>query len=545
MNVAEAIARTLVDEGVDAVFSLLGDGTMHIVLHLAELGIPVYETRHEAIAVAMADGYSRSTGKVGLCAITGGPALAHTLVPLTSAARTDSQVIVLTGPSSRDDLTGRQQFDHGAMTTLAGAQFRPIHSADVAVERTREAVDVARIERSPVVLDVTEEIQQEAFEWDVESRPTPAWRTAQRIHPDPVAIDEAVRLIDASERPVVLAGRGAVASGAREALLDLAAHAGAVVGTALDARGLFHGDPFDAGVAGLYSTPGATEVYGGADLVVSFGASLNAHTTVDGYLFPEARVVQVDILSPRPMRSGETADCYVHGDALAVARALRERVSAGQRHRTDEVAALLATDPDPWDVDLEDGLVDPRALCAALDELLPPECGWASGNSGHFWAFPIMHMPRRREPMIFSTYFGAIGYGIPVGLGAAIGHPDRPMVVFEGDASTVMYVQAIETAARYGARMLIVALNDQVLGAEYHKLVARGIDPTLSRTPDLDLAAVATSLGCPGVTLTDLDRLPAIVEQFLEGDGPLFVDARVSPSVPSRPTRRTEYGLDD
>ncbi|MFC2177032.1 thiamine pyrophosphate-binding protein [Actinomycetota bacterium] len=544
MNVGEAIAKALIDEGIDAVFSLLGDGTARIVYHLAEAGLPIYEGRHEAYVYAMADGYSRATGRPTVCAITGGPAVGHTFTAMTSAARTDSSVILLTGPSSRDDLRGRQRLDHRAMTELTGAAYFPIHAPDVAVQRVRELGDFLQASRRPAVLDVPEVVQTAEFDGAIASRPRPAWTTPRRLHPDPDAIEQAVGLIAGAERVVIIAGGGAVASGARDELIRLGEATGALMAATINARGLFHGERFDAGVSGGFASDPAVELFPQADVVLSFGTGMERFVTRRGGLFPNASYVQVDVKPPGPMASGAAADCYVQGDALIVAQALRTAVEsnpAPEGYRTEEVAARLGDPVDPATFEIEGGRVDPRELCAQLDEVLPDNCGWVSGNSGHFWAFPITHMRRWRQPLLYASYFGAIGYGIPVGLGATLANGGDPVVVFEGDAGAMMHIQTMETAARYGAHMLVVVLNDGALGAEYHNLVAEGYQPDLSLTPDADLAGLARHLGCRGATLTDLDGLPNLVSEFLSGGGPMLVDARVSRSVISRSTRRTVY----
>jgi acetolactate synthase-1/2/3 large subunit len=542
MNVGEAIARTLVAEGVSAVFSLLGDGTARIVYHLARLGVPVYEGRHEAYVYAMADGYGRATGRPTVCAITGGPALGHTFTAMTSAARSGSPVLLLTGPSSRDDLAGRQRLDHRSMTELTGARYYPIHDPGVAVQRVRDAVDSIRANHAPAVLDVPEVAQVAEFAGDLTARPLPGWTAPQRVHPDPRAVEEAARLITGAAFPVVLAGAGA--HGARDELLGLGADTGSLLATTINARGLFHGDDYDAGVAGGFAHGAAAALFRKADLVISFGTSMDRFVTRGGALFPEAILVQVDVRPPGPMAGGAHANCYVQGDAGVVAAAIRAALGSRSGHtgyRTDEVAGLLAGAIDPLVIELEEGRVDPRQLCAMLDELLPEDCGWVSGNSGHFWAFPIMHMPRWRSPRLFASSFGAIGYGIPVGLGAALADADRPVVVFEGDGGAMMHIQALETAAIYRASILAVVLNDGALGAEYHNLVAEGYEPDLSLTPDLDLAAVARRLGCRGARLTDIAGLGDLVSDFLTGEGPMLIDARVSRRVISPPTRRSVY----
>jgi thiamine pyrophosphate-dependent acetolactate synthase large subunit-like protein len=541
VKVGEAIARALVDEGIDAVFSLLGDGTFRIVYHLAELGIPIYEGRHEAYVYAMADGYSRATGRPTVCAITGGPALGHTFTAMTSAARTESSVLLLTGPESRDNLSGRQRLDHRAMTELTGATYVPVHDPGMAVQRVRDAVDAIRSRRTPAVLDVPEVVQAAELANQLAQRRTPAWTNPQRLHPDPRKIDEAVRLIESAERPVVLAGAGVLASGARDELLELSDQIGALLATTINARGLFHGHPYNAGVAGGYASEPATDLFGTADLVIGFGSSMDRFVTRDGALFPDATFVVVDVRPPGPMASGRSAECHIQGDARATAVALGAALDREPRrtgYRTSEVAGRLTQPADPFEVELEPGCVDPREVCALLDELLPDSCGWVSGNSGHFWAFPIMHMDRWRRPTLHASYFGAIGYGIPVGLGAALADRGNPIVVFEGDAGAMMHIQVVETAARYNAPLLIVVLNDGALGAEYHGMVAEGYDPQLSVLPDLDLAGLARQLGSRSATLTDVAQLPDLVAEFVAGDGPMLIDARVSRRVVSRPMRR-------
>ncbi|HSJ27191.1 MAG TPA: thiamine pyrophosphate-binding protein [Acidimicrobiia bacterium] len=548
MKVAEAIAKTLVAEGIDTVFSLLGEATMHVVSHLDSLGVKVVDCRHEGAAMAMADGYSRASGKPVLCAVTTGPAFAHTLVPLTSASRTRSQVVVLTGLRSHDDLGDRQRMDHQGIARMAGVSYRPLMDPDNAVERVREAVDLARYEGRPVVLDVAEEIQVQDYPWGVDERPLPAWRKPQRMHPDPAVVEEAVRMLAGAERPVIIAGIGAVHSGARDEIIALAQDTGALLASTLDSKGLFDGDPYNAGIAGLYSSDPVMALFAEADCVVSFGASLNAYTMAKGYLLPSASFIQVDVLSPRPMKSGQDAECYIQGDALATARALRDGLrSAGAAdktgYRTAEIASTLANvEIDPVEIEIGPDELDPRRVCAEVDELLPDTVGFATGLSGHFWSFTALHMTKRRTPVVNGTYVGAIGYGVPVGIGAALADPDRPMVVFEGDGSLMQNIHALETAARHGVRILVVVMNNESLGAELYKMTLKGLNAELSNAPGLDIAGVAAAFGCRSITATSMDQVRSFTREFLEGTGPYVLDARISRKVMSRTFRRSNLG---
>lgn len=548
MNVAGVIAQTLVDEGIDTVFSLLGEATMHVVSALDELGVKVVDCRHEGAAMAMADGYSRATGKPVLCAVTTGPAFAHTLVPLTSAGRTRSQVVVLTGLRNMDDLNDRQRMDHQGIARLANVAYRPLTDPDNVVDRTREVIDLARYEGRPVVYDVPEQVQVVSYDWDLFDRSLPAWRVPQRIQPDPRVVADAASMISGAQRPVIVAGLGVIQSEARDEVLALADDIGALVATTLESKGLFDGDPYNAGIAGLYSSDPVMQCFAEADVVISFGASLNGYTLAKGYVFPIAEFVQVDVLSPRPMRSGQDAECYVQGDAKAVAEALRERVAAAggvstAGFRTADVAARLsANDIDPVEIEVGADELDPRRVCAEIDRRLPEECGFATGMSGHFWSFTALHMTRRRWPMLASTFVGAIGYGVPVGVGAAIGNEGRPMVIFEGDGSLMQNVHALETAARHDVRALIVVMNNEALGAELYKMGLKGLNAELSTAPGLDVSGVARALGCTSITATSMVQVGEFVDEFLAGTGTYVLDARISPAVMSRTFRRANLG---
>jgi thiamine pyrophosphate-dependent acetolactate synthase large subunit-like protein len=513
-------------------------------VRLAELGVPVYEARHEATAMAMADGYARSTGKVAICSVTAGPGLAHTFVPLWSASRrTPSPVVVLTGPHSRDDIGGRQALDHEGLVRMSGVHYRPLGAAGIAVERSRAVIDLARSTGRPVVFDVPLDVQDQDYPWEFEPRPTPQWHQSQTMAPDPVQVAAAADLLRAAQRPVVVAGGGAASVAARDELAALAEACGALVATSTNARGLFYGDRFNAGVAGLFSNPASTAQFAEADCVVAFGASLNNHTTVGGYLWPAARFVRVDTAPPEPMENGQAADCYVRGDAIATARALREQLGSpsGPGYRTDAVAEALRAEVDETSFEIEPGRVDPRELCARLDELLPDDCGLVSG-AAHYWSFPQMHMPRWREPLLYSSYSGSIGYSVSVALGASLA-TSRPIVVFEGDGGLMMNPHVLDSVARSGARLLVVLMNDHALGAEFHKLRAKGLDPSLAVHPELDLAAMATLMGCRSAVVTDVGQLEGLVKEFVAGDGPMVLDARVSRNVVSQPYRRSYFGI--
>jgi thiamine pyrophosphate-dependent acetolactate synthase large subunit-like protein len=140
--------------------------------------------------------------------------------------------------------------------------------------------------------------------------------------------------------------------------------------------------------------------------------------------------------------------------------------------------------------------------------------------------------------------FGCIGQAVPTAIGAAVALNGAPLAVVDGDASTLMHMSELDTAARLGVKLLIAVFNDEALGAEYQKLVSKNMDARASAIPTPDLAAVARAFGCRGELARTLDAVKAGVDEFMTGDGPMLLDIRVSRSVISVPYSRLWFGVD-
>ena len=349
--------------------------------------------------------------------------------------------------------------------------------------------------------------------------------------------------LEAAERPLIVAGRGAVLAGARDPLEALGARIGALLATSAVANGLFAGLPYAAGIAGGFATPLAAGLLPRADVVLAFGAALNMWTTSHGALIgPDARVIQVDvdeeaIGAHRPVALG------LVGDAAEAARALQEELAArGVRRpgvRTPELAEELSLRR--WrDEPLEaagtpasaaNGHVDPRELSIALDRLLPAERTVAV-DSGAFLGWPAMYLEvPDAAAWVFSNGFQAVGLGLGSAIGAAVARPDRLTVAALGDGGALMALPELETAARLGLRLLVVVYDDAAYGAEVHHFGPQGHPVDLAQFPDADLAALARAAGAEGVTVRSLGDLAALERWLAAPAGPLLLDAKVDPAV--------------
>jgi thiamine pyrophosphate-dependent acetolactate synthase large subunit-like protein len=336
--------------------------------------------------------------------------------------------------------------------------------------------------------------------------------------------------------PAVPPPPGAVLSGAGPALRRLGELTGAVLATSAVANGLFAGDPYDLGIAGGFSSPLAARLLREADVVIAFGAGLNQWTTRHGTLIgPDARVVQVDldadaIGAHRPIHAG------VVGDTAATTSALVAALE-GQGH-TDWRTAALAEDirdyrwrDEPYEESAAAGVLDPRTLTIALDDLLPAE-RTVVVDSGHFMGWPSMYL-RVPDPagFVFPQAFQCVGLGLGNAIGAAIARPDRLTVAALGDGGALMALSELETLGRLRLPMLVVIYDDAAYGAEVHHFRRRGEAVDLAQFPGTDFAALAEAAGCAGLTARRVEDLDGVRRWLEHRDRPLVLDAKVDPDI--------------
>ena len=357
---------------------------------------------------------------------------------------------------------------------------------------------------------------------------------APALAPPAPAPEAAARLAQAlteAERPVFVAGRGARA--ARTPLEELADACGALLATSAVAKGLFHGSPWDLGVSGGFASPLTAELITAADLVVGWGSSLNMWTMRHGKLIsPGARVAQVDDDSAA-IGAHRQVDIAVHGDVAQTARVVLAGVRPQPGYRSGELGARIAREVRwrdvPYDDQGGDGVIDPRTVTIALDDLLPADRVVAI-DSGNFMGYPSMFLSVPDEQgFCFTQAYQSIGLGLASAIGAALAQPDRLPVAALGDGGALMGVSELETVVRLGLPMVIVVYDDEAYGAEVHHFGPDGFALDTVRFPPADIAAIGRGFGCAGVTVRSLEDLGP-VREWLGGprDRPLVIDAKVT-----------------
>jgi thiamine pyrophosphate-dependent acetolactate synthase large subunit-like protein len=337
---------------------------------------------------------------------------------------------------------------------------------------------------------------------------------------------------------LVLAGRGAVIAGAREALVELADLIGAPVATTIGAKDFFRGHPFDLGICGTLSTEVTTEAIGTADCVIAFGAGLNQYTSAQGSLFAGKRIVHCDVNASR-MGAFTRVDAAVIGDAKLSAQAMisglhesgLELGTSAFRSASLSNALAKASPLDEFVDRSTADTVDLRTAMVRLDELLPDRRTLVTDTGRYMlapWKFLHVDDPRY---FVSTVAFGSIGLGIGSAIGAALARPDELTVLVAGDGGFMQHVGDLSTVARNGLRMLVVVADDHAYGAEYRKLKEYGVDPAFSFNEWPDFASVARAMGGDGMTVTKLAELDDVARRLNETSGLLLVDLKLDPSV--------------
>jgi thiamine pyrophosphate-dependent acetolactate synthase large subunit-like protein len=467
-----------------------------------------------------------------------GPGLTNALTGIAEAAKSRTPLLVLAGDVPVGAVRSNFYFEQAEMARSVGAVAERIHTPATAREDTRRAVIRALRDRQTVVLSLPTDVQEAAFPDHLAplALPTPPGP----LHPDPSAVRALAEAIAKAQRPIVLAGRGAVISGAEAALVTLAERAGALLATTVCGHGLFAGDPWSVGISGGFSSPAAHELVSESDLILAFGASLTQWTTKRGKLIaPGTAVAQVDVENAR-LGYQMSVGFAVHADARAAAEAIlaeldARRVGSRLGWRTAETGSRMdqgSNHAAPYQDTSNARFIDPRTLSKAVDAILPMERVVAT-DSGHFCAWPprFLRVPSAKASCL-SHSFQSVGLGLASAIGLAIANPGALAVLGAGDGGFIMSIADLETAIRLKLRMCILIYNDSSYAAEVHLYRRRGYSVDIVQFPDTDFAAIARGYGARGVTVRTLDDLDPVRAWVAEGAPGVFViDAKVNPDL--------------
>jgi len=535
MKVHQAIAKALRDNGVDTMFGLIGDANLYMVdSFVRDCGGSFVAAANEAGAVLMALGYATVSDKIGIATVTHGPALTNTVTALTEGVRARIPMVLLCGDTRVVDRDSFQKIAQREVVLSTGAGFEQLRTPETLSQDLATALRRAVIERRPIALNMPIDFQWE----EVEYQPWIAEHRDQRsIVPESEDLDNAIGIIAAARRPVIVAGRGVRGPEARDALLRLAERLDAPVATTLKAKGLFDGVPFDLGVCGTLSTSAAIDTLIESDCFITFGAGLNKYTLSDGTFLKGKRIVQVD-LNPAQIGHYCRVDAGVVGDAARTADLFVHWLDAaeieGSKYRDAELQARL----DGWSVrdDLDftprSDALDIREMLMRVNEAVPADRIVVTDGGqfvGQAWRLIDATGP---QSFISTVNFGSIGLGMGYAVGAARGSGGRPVLLVTGDGGFMLGgLTEFNTAVRDKSDLIVVVCNDGAYGAEHVQFRRKEMAPGLSTFNWPDLAAVATALGGRGYSVRTLADLEEALAAIPGRDGPMLIDVKLDPDL--------------
>jgi thiamine pyrophosphate-dependent acetolactate synthase large subunit-like protein len=527
--------------GVEQVFGLMSDDTAVFATALDSAGIRFYGARHENNAIAMAEGYAYRSGGLGVAVIGRGPATANGLHAATSASRTGSRVLIIYGeaavPTGAANGIGPDYKSFNATGVLGAAGIRAFVATSPATARGALA-DAATAALQGAAAALLLPVNVQLAEMDpAQARAAPASMRPARAPaaPQPQAIEAAVAVVRQCRKPLILAGLGAHRAGAKAALEQLADRIGALLVTSARGKDLFRGHPGNLGIVGSFSHSAARRMIAEADCVLVFGAGLNLLTMSFGHSLPKVPLIQVDTDRSHIGR-WHPADVAVVGDARLAAEALLEALPAGSNaerpFRSDETLRFLgqfdiARDFQPANTART---IDPRALGAALEKLLPANRNLVYDAGNFLGIVPYLSVPGPGHFKLTSD-FASIGLGFGTALGVAKARPNETTVLVIGDGGFLMTMGELETVVREDLPLVVVLMNDCAYGAELHFLKMRELPVAKSVFPDVDYAPIAEAFGFQAATVRTLEDLQKVAPLLAKPDGPVFLDCKLNAAV--------------
>jgi 5-guanidino-2-oxopentanoate decarboxylase len=524
MTCGEAVMKLLAAYEVDTVFGMAGTMTLELYRGIALTGIRHVQCRNEQGASLMADGYARATGKPGVCTIIGGPGVTNAATGIAQAYCDSQPMLVLSGaspvPTHGKGWGAIHELDDQAAVTAGFTAFSAmIRYPEELPELIARAYAVFRGSRPrPVHLSLPRDVLPLPVEADWKTRRAPSLPM-----PDPAAIEEAAERLARAERPLIFVGGGAV--GTRKSLTEIAERIGAPVLSTNAGKGILpYSHPLSLGCSILQEA--SQQALADADVVVLVGSEVAAGDHFLPRLEISGDIIRIDI-DPAELTSVYSAAVPIQADAraamLALSSALSGRKPTAQRSQGEQrVRDILAHNAAK--------MTELERLHARVWKILRsalPADAIVMGDATQIVYTGSAAMPMEMERCwYYSGNYCALGFALPMAIGAKLGAPQRPVIAVAGDGGIMFTVNELATAAEQRLALPVIVWNNEALqaiadGMDERQIPRIGVEP---RSPDfLQLAA---SLGCHAARAESPGHLQQSVRDALVADGPTLIEVR-------------------
>ncbi len=544
MQAARALLRALEMEGVEVIFGYPGGASLYIYDALYDSPIRHVLVRHEQGAIHAAEGYARATGKVGVVLVTSGPGATNLVTGLCDAMMDSTPIVAITGQVVRP-LIGRDAFQEADVTGITMPVTKHnylVTDPNDLLRVVREAFYIARTGRpGPVLIDIPKDVTNAAVRWEYPPRiHLPGYRVPREASPEAVAA--AAEAIKAAQRPVLICGGGVISSaGADGPFRVLAERMDAPVVETLMGLGGFPMDhPLCLGLVGMHGTFAANRAVANSDLLIACGMRFDDRVTGMASRFaPKARIIHIDI-DPAEMSKNLPAHIPLVGDCAAVLSQINEALGDWSQTLPEWRAQVRAWQEQfpLWGVRRgeeiptePDAVPKPQQVIQAVQAAFGPKAIVATDVGQHqMWA---AHYCTRTEPRTWlsSSGLGTMGFGLPAAIGAAIGRPDREVVLITGDGSFQMCIQELATVVQERLPIKIVLINNGYLGMvrQWQEMFYKGRYKEVDLRPGMpDFVKLAEAYGIKGLRVRQLGELEAAVAAARAHEGPVLLEAVVA-----------------
>ncbi|MDB5905696.1 MAG: sulfoacetaldehyde acetyltransferase [Betaproteobacteria bacterium] len=550
MTPSEAFVETLVAQGVKDTFGIVGSAYMdaHDLFPLA--GIRFVSVAHEQNAAHMADGYSRVTGKHGVCIAQNGPGITNFVTGIAAAYWAHSPVVAITPESGSMTmgLGGFQETEQLPIFSKITKWQVQVNSPMRMAELTGRAFDIAMNERGPVQVNIPRDYFYGEGEFEI-----PQPQRVERSAGGPESLDAAAKMLAKAKFPVIISGGGVVMANAVKECAALAEYLTAPV-----VNSYLHNDSFPAshalccGPLGYQGSKAAMKLIARADVVLALGSRLGPFGTLPqhglDYWPANAKIIQVDT-DTRMLGLVKKISVGICGDAKAAAVELLQRVKAQakltpNKARLAEIQkekAAWKQELDQWSSPNEKGRIGPRQALAALARAMPKNA-MVSTDIGNVCSVANSYLQFETAPSFLAAMsFGNCGYAFPAAMGAKVGRPDRPAIAYVGDGAWGMSLNEVMTCVRENIPAIAVVFNNGQWGAEKKNQIdyfEKRFLGTNLKNPDF--AEVAEAMGAHGLTVEHVDEIGDALRGAVKSGKPTVINMMLTQEL-GDPFRRDAF----
>ena len=526
---AEILVNSLIDNGVDTVFGYPGGAVLNIYDALFKKSDKIRHilTCHEQGAAHAADGYARSTGKVGVCIATSGPGATNLVTGIATAYMDSTPMVAITGNVTRP-LLGKDSFQEVDITGIT----MPITKHNYIVKDIKElqkivneAFYIASSGRpGPVLIDIPKDITAEKYNY-TKMEPKKREKSLQTINIS--SLEDFVEFINESENPFIYAGGGILSSNAEKEVLALAEKINAPVATSLMGIGSIPNDHrLYTGMIGMHGTKASNLLATSCDLIIALGARFSDRVISHKNHVKNARVIQIDI-DPAEINKNVKVDSYIIGDIKEVLNKLipmiNEKENIAWINKMNELKALNNKEV------VKEGILTPEYLFTLLNKIdkgnfiITTEVGQHQMWTAQNYKF---YKPRT---FISSGGLGTMGFGMGASIGTQVANPKAVVFNIAGDGSFGMDCNEFATAVNFKIPVKVIVMNNNALGMvrQWQSLFyeCRYAETTLNRATDF--VKLAEAFGGTGFRVEKPEELQEVLEKALATDGPVIIDYKI------------------